>query len=81
MEEKFYRPVGERFKFRDVKLEVTASFRCDGCYFYENDHHQNVCQLLQFRSNFTREELLSPGLCTICSRSDNQSVIFKLVKE
>ena len=80
-QEKFYRPVGDRFMFRDVELEVKATCRCNGCYFYENDHHQNQCALVAIRGRYYREEKNSLGPCSIDFRADDQSVIFKQVKE
>ena len=80
-QKRFYRPVGERFMFRDVELEVAATCRCDGCHFYVNDHHQNKCALLPFIGNYTIEEKKAVGPCSVCTRADNESVIFKLVKE
>ena len=79
--EQFYRPVGDRFKFRDVELEVKATCRCDGCYFFENDHHHGKCAQLQSLDRFTREEIESVGHCSVDFRADNESVIFMLVKE
>ena len=78
---KFYRPVGERFMFRDVELEVKATCRCDGCYFYENDHHQNKCALVAIHGRYFRDEKNSLGPCSVWHRADSQSVIFKEVKE
>lgn len=61
------RPVGEIFKFDEVKLKVVEDFSCEGCYLDTFD-----CCL-----NFRKET----GYCSKVVRYDNKSVIFKQIIE
>ena len=61
------RPIGERFKYVDVTLEVRKGNRCAGCYYLIA---LNVC---------TRN--LIAGECGAVRRADGESVVFARVEE
>ena len=65
------RPVGEKFEFKGVTLEVVKveNFSCKGCYFYNTN--------INCKPQTAREHI---GHCTESYREDKKIVIFKEVK-
>ena len=76
-----YRPVGERFNFYGTELQVAAFGGCQGCYFYDKEHHQHDGTNLRLCRGLTRIDRFYLGPCSAHFRADNESVIFKQVKE
>lgn len=59
------RPIGEIFRYYDMKLQVVENLSCDGCYFSK----YKGCY---FSLNDT-------GYCSIYERDDRRSIIFKRI--
>ena len=71
------RPVGERFKFQHVFLEVRAAPDCNGCYFHHDDGEGNICKFNEGRYNMNEFEYV--GYCLMEERPDRKNVIFRKV--
>ena len=63
------RPIGEKFDYEGVTLEVVNHQDCLGCYFYE---HYIRC------NNTTIREAI--GACEDFKRNDLKNIIFKEAK-
>ena len=68
----FTRPIGEKFDYNGVTLEVVKSKYdvCKGCYFYPADEK---CYL--------HRDINITGRCSVLYRTDHENVKFKEVKE
>ena len=64
------RPIGDKFDFCGITLEVVDSCNCKGCYFFKTDYH-TYCE------GYGNETV---GPCGPFVRSDEKSVIFKEVE-
>lgn len=62
------RPIGEIFKFYQLKLQVIESEACEGCFF-END--EPFCLQCRYYT----------GYCSSDVREDRKNVIFKRIDE
>lgn len=65
------RPVGERFEYCDVVLEVVESPNCfcNGCYWQDK---RLACDFIGF--------VAGGGACDLSARSDGKNVIFQEVE-
>lgn len=61
------KPIGEIFKYRNVKLLVVENATCEGCFFYNKEGCLNSMKIT--------------GYCSYFIRNDNKNVIFKRIDE
>ena len=66
------RPIGEKFKYKDITLEVIEnnSMYCPGCYFHNN---LIPCYFHRIKNII--------GFCKSCNRTDHKEIIFKEVEK
>ena len=63
------RPIGDKFDYEGVTLEVVNHQDCLGCYFYEH--------YIRCNNTIIREAI---GACEAFKRNDNKNIIFKEAK-
>lgn len=69
MEDFITRPIGEKFDYEGVTLEVVEEKGCKNCYFYDI----TFCRF--------EDTVAITGSCVSDNREDKKEVIFKEVEE
>ena len=73
----YTRPIGQRFQFGDIRLEVKEGRNCRQCLFYGRRGRDDMCRLFEYADNYDMAYYV--GYCSPNYRKDATGVHFEEV--